>query len=169
MRKDRPISTERAALAYLCAVTAAAFTAATLHFLIDARGVLLELPNSFESATSHNLGKKLLHLWAFSIAHFFIGWLVAFFAAVIPFVFGIAYANKFRKRHWLYFVGGATITALTLLPLFERAMMKQMKDPDVGPEAAFHAFFSSSPTFAVSGAMAGLVCWLVLHRGTAQA
>jgi hypothetical protein len=151
-------------MAYLCAVTAAAFTLVTIRFLIEACGVWLELPGSFESATSHNTEKKLLHLWEFTIVEFFIGWLVAALAAVVPFLFGIGLANEFRKRHWLYFAGGATITALSLLPLFLGAMIDLRKEPDVGPEPAFHAFFLAAPTFAVSGAMAGLACWLVLHR-----
>ena len=167
MQKERPIFAEEAAVAYLCAVTAAAFTFAVLRFILDASGVWLELPNSFESATSHSFGRKMQHLRDMAIIGFFIEWFVTALAGAIPFTFGIVYANEFGKRHWFYFVGGAAITSFCLFPLLW-AMIDPIREPDFDPEAARHAFLAGVPMFMVSGAMAGLACWLVLRGRSLQ-
>jgi hypothetical protein len=93
---------------------------------------------------------------------FILGWLYAFFLALIPFVIGIAAASKMKICHWLYFLLGGVITAAGLCYL-------NISIPNLGinvpyPEPPFlEQYIKALPLFISCGAIAGAVCWRYLR------
>jgi hypothetical protein len=154
----RFIDFERAVPAYLFAVTSAAFC-----FAILSQGVTFISNNGFETSTANSIPVKALHLLVITCLLFFIGWFFSFFTALIPFGIGIATARWFNITHWFYFVAGAAITAVAIIPLF--ISIPTLGINVLGPEPSIHdQFLSSLPYFLVSGSIAGIVCWRYFCR-----
>jgi hypothetical protein len=82
---------------------------------------------------------------------FVVGWIVVFLIAFFPFFVSVAVAHTLKVSHWSYFVGGASITSALICLLFEQEKY----------------YFRHCPSYLISGALAGLVCWLYLRRKNA--
>lgn len=139
---EPPFSLGRACAAYCLAVTAATFTF-TLVFGIP-------------------WGSAAQMLVLFGVE-----WVVAFVTSVVPFVIAIVAARRYSILRWWYFTGGGFLTAALLcIPHAWEAR----EGPTLGPvpdsiPSLAQAYIRFAPSFWLSGAVAGAVCWWFLRRG----
>jgi hypothetical protein len=130
-----PIKATDSAVAYLLAVTSAALAAVILMLFIS------------RSLFSNQ-----------SLLICAILWLCIFFAALIPFVVGIVISNRYKISHWLYFVGGSTLTSVVLCFVL-------ISIPEFGIYVAplepsyWRKYLLALVIFVPSGVIAGAICW----------
>lgn len=145
----------RGAVAFLASVSMAAFA---MDIFICIR-LMIE---GFESATGNSLATKINHLLMMSEITYVIEWIWAFIFSIIPFLFGFRIAQRKNLFTLQFFVKGAIVTGVLLSPI--AAIMPNFGinvQEDIG-DYVIHQFMFFLPCFTVSGAIAGLVCWIFL-------
>jgi hypothetical protein len=159
--EDAVFQFQRAAVAYLLAVTAAA---AMYTLLLAASEMLSTIANGGVAPASPYLHhSRAIYFSLMKLITFIAGWVYVFFTALLPFMAGLMVARQFRVGHWSYFAGGGAMTAAVLCALY-------ITIPNVGlnrhePWLSFpQLYFSELANFMLSGLTAGLVCWLYLYR-----
>jgi hypothetical protein len=159
------LRSSRPAIAYLLAVTTASLMFVLAIALQEAPSLIAG--QGFASARAFGIHAKLVQLAGVTALLFVLGWIFAFFTALIPFAIGIAIARHFAITHWLYFVLGGALTAIALEALF-------ISIPDLGinvqePAASFgQQYLTALPNFLASGVAAGASCIAFLRSGIAH-
>lgn len=135
-------------LAYLLSVTIATLVISLPTIFHSIRNLLAS------TGQAHTMSMRPL------LSGFGIAWVIAFFAALVPFIAGLAVA-RFRVRSYWYFIIGALITSLalkywynTLPPFF----------PELPERSFLEKYLHEFPLFSSAGIMAGLCCYWVLRR-----
>jgi hypothetical protein len=150
--KDRFIPFDTAVTAFVFAVTSAVTPAILVSICVAAFG-------DFS-------GPYVTSIWHYYAVVSVISWPVTAISTLLPYAVGIAIANRFKLFHWLYFVAGATLTALALLAVpWPSLITIGFREPD---RPLAQVFLSGAPLYAVCGAAGGFTCWLTVRRKIAQ-
>jgi hypothetical protein len=151
--RQSPTETGLVLAGYVCAVTAA-----TLAYLIVS--ALVILPGGPSNAS---LSEMTVPLIAMAIAGVFF-WMVAFFAAMPPFLASYAIAQRLKLHNVFYYLLCGAITGLVLTPLAELIgdWLLPTGEPPVRGVLENWAF--AAPRFMFVGACGALAFWYMAAR-----
>ncbi|WP_188689889.1 hypothetical protein [Silvimonas amylolytica] len=128
--------------------------------------IALQLPDvisgNFESATNNTVAVKAMHLALMTMLMSAIAWITTLFLTCIPFVLGVVVAVRLQLQSWLYWVSGAILTMLALIPVLMR--VPDTATEDAGPLMSTSERFMGALPLALIVGFAGLVYYLYLAR-----
>jgi len=159
---DFSIKFENSVVAFLLAVSCAAFVYVFLHTSFEIVSIISG--GGFEYATSYAHHSWMLHFSLMKLVTFVAGWMFVFFITLIPYAAGIIFARYFKISHQLYFVGGSVLTAAVICAVYAAIPNLGINIHETGLSFG-QKYWGDLPVFLICAAMAGWLCWRYYFRG----